>query len=119
MPGGLPKRELAASLSETRWGRCAVIKQGARTDAPLFPWSWNPHLSVALADGVCCYRAGMEYAHGGLSLQECMTLDLTIAAADTDATNAPTKVDIQFYADAARALSRKITPGSCLPGVIL
>ena len=89
MPGELPKRELAASLSETRWGRCAIIKPGARTDAPLFPWSWHPHLSVALADGVCCYRAGMEYAHGGLSLQECMTLDLTIAAADTDETNAP------------------------------
>ncbi|MBF0399388.1 MAG: BREX-1 system phosphatase PglZ type B [Magnetococcales bacterium] len=89
MPGGLPKRELAASLSETRWGRCAVIKPGARTDAPLFPWSWNPHLSVALADGVCCYRAGMEYAHGGLSLQECLTLDLTIAATDTDEPNSP------------------------------
>jgi hypothetical protein len=89
MPGGLPKRELAASLSETRWGRCAIIKPGSRTDAPLFPWSWHPHLSVALADGVCCYRAGMEYAHGGLSLQECLTLDLTIAAANTNGANTP------------------------------
>ena len=89
MPGGLPKRELAAALSETRWGRCAVIKQGARTDAPLFPWSWNPHLAIALADGICCYRAGMEYAHGGLSLQECLTLDLTIVAADADEGNIP------------------------------
>ncbi|MBF0155355.1 MAG: BREX-1 system phosphatase PglZ type B [Magnetococcales bacterium] len=88
LPGGLPKRELAASLSETRWGRCAVLKPGARTGAPLLmPWSWNPHLSVALADGVCCYRAGMEYAHGGLSLQECLTLDLTVTATGSNETS--------------------------------
>ena len=26
----------------------------------------------------CCFRKGEEYAHGGLSLQECLTLELTI-----------------------------------------
>ena len=27
---------------------------------------------------ISCYRAGEEYQHGGLSLQECLTLQLTI-----------------------------------------
>ena len=32
LPGGLPKKELNAGLTETRWGRCALIKEGANTD---------------------------------------------------------------------------------------
>jgi hypothetical protein len=79
MPGGLPKTELAASLAENAWGRCAALKPGAFTDERLYPWFWNPHQEFALADGISCYRAGMEYAHGGLSLQECLTLQLTVS----------------------------------------
>ena len=79
MPGGLPKTELAASLAENAWGRCAALKPGAFTDKRLYPWYWNPHQEFALADGIRCYRAGMRYAHGGLSLQECLTLQLTIS----------------------------------------
>jgi len=32
MPGGLPKTQLNEGLTETRWGRCALIKEGAVTD---------------------------------------------------------------------------------------
>jgi hypothetical protein len=80
LPGGLPKIELPACLAESKWGRCAVIKQGAATEEHLYPWYWNPEQQVALADGICCYRRGEEYAHGGLSLQECLVLELSVSS---------------------------------------
>ena len=79
MPGGLPKIELPAVLVENKWGRCAVIKPGAVTEERLFPWYWNENQSIALANGISCYKAGEEYAHGGLSLQECLTLELKVS----------------------------------------
>ena len=78
MPGGLPKTELHSALTENKWGRCAVIKPGANVTERLFSWYWNPNQYFALADGISCYRKGLEYAHGGLSLQECLTLELTV-----------------------------------------
>ncbi|RLB89416.1 MAG: BREX-1 system phosphatase PglZ type B, partial [Deltaproteobacteria bacterium] len=82
MPGGLPKIDLPGELTENKWGRCAAIKPGANTDERLFPWYWNPNQYFALANGISCYRKGEEYAHGGLSLQECLTLELTVSARD-------------------------------------
>ncbi len=79
LPGGLPKTSLAACLAENKWGRCASLKDGAQTDERLYPWFWNPEQLVALAAGISCYKAGQEYAHGGLSLQECLTLQLTVS----------------------------------------
>ena len=79
-PGGLPKTELSAALTSSKWGRCAAIKNGAATDERLFPWFWNPHVHFALAGGISCFKAGEEYAHGGLSLQECLTLELFVAS---------------------------------------
>lgn len=78
LPGGLPSTKLSSDLVETKWGRCACIKAGAITTAQRYPWYWNPAQSVALADGISCYRQGEEYAHGGLSLQECYLLQLEI-----------------------------------------
>ena len=82
VPGGLPKTKLPSALTENRWGRCAALKAGASTEERLYPWFWNNHLDFALADGISCYRAGIEYAHGGLSLQECLTLQLLVTAGD-------------------------------------
>ena len=78
MPGGLPKTELPTALSVNKWGRCAAIKPGAQTDIPLFPWFWNSSHHFALANGIACFRSGQEYTHGGLSLQECLTLHLQV-----------------------------------------
>jgi hypothetical protein len=78
LPGALPKQTLASALLETRWGRCAALKPGTSTKERLYPWYWNPNQHFVLADGVCCFKAGEEYAHGGLSLQECLTLQLTV-----------------------------------------
>jgi hypothetical protein len=78
MPGKLPKIEMANELTDNKWGRCASIKLGASTNERLYPWFWNPHQQFALADGVSCYRRSEEYTHGGLSLQECLTLELIV-----------------------------------------
>jgi PglZ domain len=78
LPGGLPKIELSSNLTDNKWGRCAGLKPGASTDQKLYSWFWNPHHHFVLADGVSCFKNGEEYTHGGLSLQECLTLELTV-----------------------------------------
>lgn len=81
LPGGLPKIGLAADLVENKWGRCAIPKAGSIINARKYPWHWNKNCYFALADGAKCFKAGQEYAHGGLSLQECLLL--RIVAGDT------------------------------------
>lgn len=78
MPGKLPKIEMSNDLTDNKWGRCASIKPGASTGERLYPWFWNPNQQFALADGVSCYRRSEEYTHGGLSLQECLTLEIVV-----------------------------------------
>ena len=79
LPGGLPKIELPSALSENKWGRCAALKPGAMTEERLFPWYWNSNRHFALADGISCFKKGEEYAHGGLSLQECLLMRLKVS----------------------------------------
>lgn len=80
LPGGLPKTELSSALSDHKWGRCASLKSGLTTDDRLYPWYWNPTQYFVLADGISCFKNGAEYAHGGLSLQECLTSHITVTA---------------------------------------
>lgn len=78
VPGGMPKADLPKSQAETRWGRCAVLKDSA-TAAPLtFGWDWCSQVQIAFAPGIASFVAGAEYAHGGLSLQECLVPQLTV-----------------------------------------
>ena len=72
LPGGLPKTELSAGLTETRWGRCALIKDDASSDLLHLPWRWNPSIFIAYAPGISFFKANQEYAHGGISLHECL-----------------------------------------------
>jgi hypothetical protein len=78
LPGGLPKTQLNAGLTETRWGRCALIKEGASTDLLHLPWRWNPVIFIAYAPGISFFKANEEYAHGGISMQECLVPTLMI-----------------------------------------
>jgi hypothetical protein len=80
VPGGLPKVELPGYLAEARWGRCAVMKPSATTDLPSFAWHWAPEVHIATPHGIGSFIAGKEYAHGGLSVQECVTPVLSISA---------------------------------------
>jgi hypothetical protein len=82
LPGGLPKTDLPSVLTENKWGRCAALKPGSATEERLYPWYWNPDRHFALADGISCFREGTEYDHGGLSLQECLTIELNVRAGD-------------------------------------
>jgi len=82
LPGGLPKTDLPAALVDTKWGRCASLKPGSVSNERLFPWYWNSDQHFALADGISCFKSGEEYTHGGLSLQECLTLQLTVTRGD-------------------------------------
>ena len=72
LPGGLPKKELNAGLTETRWGRCALIKEGVKTDLLHLPWRWNESIFIAYAPGISFFKINEEYAHGGISIQECL-----------------------------------------------
>ena len=81
LPGGLPKSELPKVLTETKWKRCAYLKEGASDPGQrLYPWFWNPNYHYVLADGVSCFKEGEVYTHGGLSLQECLVLELCVTS---------------------------------------
>jgi len=81
LPGGLPKTELPGFLAATRWGRCAVLKASAMAAVQVVPWRWSNEVQIALAPGTSCFVAGKEYAHGGLSVQECLTPVLDVSRA--------------------------------------
>jgi len=72
--------ELAACLTENKWGRCAILKPGAEIAGHLYSWFWDPSQQLVLADGISCFKQGQEYTHGGLSLQECLTLKLLVTS---------------------------------------
>jgi len=88
VPGGMPKAELPEHLTEIRKGRCARLKSGSDTDQQTVPWYWDSNVRIALAPGICCYEAGKEYEHGGLSPQECVVPVLTVTAASESVTHA-------------------------------
>ena len=70
VPGGLPKAELSKFEAETRWGRCAVLKDSSKGTPLTFGWDWCADVQIAMAPGISSYIAGSNYSHGGLSLQE-------------------------------------------------
>ncbi|MBA4095644.1 MAG: BREX-1 system phosphatase PglZ type B [Rhodospirillum sp.] len=78
LPGGLPKVELSPHLVATKWARCAAVKGESMVQLPTFPWYWNPLLRVASPPGIGSFFAGTEYAHGGISLQECVIPELIV-----------------------------------------
>lgn len=77
-PIGLPKTELSPLLSVSIWYRFATLKEGASTKEHIYPWYWDDQHQIAMADGISCFRSGVEYTHGGMSIQECLLLDIKI-----------------------------------------
>jgi len=97
VPGGLSKAELPIALADTKWGRCASLKEGADSDERLFPWYWNPNQHFALASGISCFKAGEEYTHGGLSVQEALVLHLTVTSdAERNTASSISIVDVSW-----------------------
>ena len=84
LPGGLPMVTLPGHLTASKWARAAVLAEDARPDAPLHPWHWNPDERFASPPGIACFSKRPAYAHGGLSVQECLIPDIRVRAAATD-----------------------------------
>ena len=80
LPGGLPAISLPKYLTESRWSRCASLKPGAHVSVPTTGWYWNPMEIFAFGPGVSCFGNGFQYAHGGVSLQECLIPDLVFSS---------------------------------------
>lgn len=92
LPGGLPKVELSPHLVATKWSRCAAVKGGSTPSIPTYPWYWNPLLRIASPPGIGAFLANTEYAHGGVSLQECVIPDLIVERGEAAATAAITEI---------------------------
>lgn len=92
MPGGLPKSELPRHQTETRWGRCAVLKENAHGTDLTFGWDWCTDVQIAYAPGVTNFVAGAEYAHGGISFQECLVPTLVLKSARSTSENAIVRI---------------------------
>jgi hypothetical protein len=82
VPGGMSKVQLPKYLTESRWSRCATIKDGSHIEVPIAGWSWNLQQKFAYAPGVHCFTAGQEYAHGGASVQECLIPVVTFVSTE-------------------------------------
>ena len=78
VPGGMPKVELPAHLVATKWARCASVRGESTPAVPTFPWHWNPQMRIASPPGIGSFIINTEYAHGGVSLQECVVPELLI-----------------------------------------
>ncbi|MEW6366710.1 MAG: BREX-1 system phosphatase PglZ type B [Acidobacteriota bacterium] len=98
VPGGLPAMSLPKYLTESRWSRCATLKVTAHVSVPTSSWYWNPSEVFAYGTGVHCFGSGHEYAHGGISLQECLVPDLAFSSGETGAGPTPSIVDVEWVA---------------------
>jgi len=80
-PDGLPTAELPKHLTASKWARCAAIKGESQVPVPTAAWSWNPSEQFATPNGAACFNTGgsYSYAHGGISLQECLTPVLVVS----------------------------------------
>lgn len=81
LPGGLPTCALDSGLVEpqSKRSRCALVKPTATTSYLQLPWSWNGEVYVATASGAHAFLASQEYAHGGISPQECVLPVIEVA----------------------------------------
>lgn len=78
VPGGMPKENLPKDHIETRWGRCAILKEGIPSYLLHLPWQWNKNKLIAYAPGISFFKVNQEYAHGGISIQECLVPIMTV-----------------------------------------
>lgn len=83
VPGGMDKEQLPKDHIQTRWGRCAVLKEGVPSELLHLPWMWNKSIMIAYAPATSFFKENNEYAHGGISLQECLVPVITLESEKT------------------------------------
>lgn len=110
VPGGLPKTELSKFEAQTRWGRCAVLKDSAHGTPLTFGWDWCKEVQIAFAPGISNFTAGEEYTHGGLTLQECLVPMLELVAAGGSVS--AVKVDITKVAWTGLRCKIEVSPAA-------
>ena len=72
------------------------MKSEAQTDAQTFKWQWNPAVAIASPPGAGCFRASMEYSHGGVSLQEMVTPVLRVTARQVERVAQPDLLEAKW-----------------------
>jgi len=83
VPGKMPKSNLPIQATESRWGRCAQLKQNIDVEGLTLGWYWNAAVPIHFPHGIHSFIAGKSYGHGGVSLQECLVPVLTIEGSIT------------------------------------
>jgi len=78
VPGKMPKTDLPIQAADSRWGRCAQLKQNVDVEGLTLGWYWNTNIPIHYPHGIHSFLGGRTYAHGGISLQECLVPILTI-----------------------------------------
>ena len=92
LPKGLPKVDLPGHLTLSRWPRCAIPQAGAQHGFKETPWFWGGGHTVVCAPGISAFKSGIEYAHGGLSLQEALIPHITVSLGAQQA-EAPVEIE--------------------------
>lgn len=111
LPGGLPVTALPKYLTESKWSRCASIKEGANVTVPVARWHWNVGQYFAHGPGISCFGKGNDYAHGGLSLQECLIPQITFYSDRPTGIVSVAVKDVQWIGMRCRAVIEPIAEG--------
>jgi hypothetical protein len=78
LPENLPKFDLPPCVVQAKWARCAAVKGHSTPAAPTYGWHYNGNVQIASPPGIACFGAGIDYAHGGVSVQECVVPELVV-----------------------------------------
>jgi hypothetical protein len=95
MRGGLPHAALLSGLVEpsSKCKRVALLKEGAATGYPRESWSWDPEIQFVTPPGARTFYNSVDYAHGGISPQECI---LPVLNVTTEGEAKPISVTIRW-----------------------
>ena len=78
MPGWLAEGGTAGILDGNEVGALCCCEGPAEAAVPTYAWHWNRSVRIVSPPGIACFRAGEKYAHGGVSLQECVVPDIVV-----------------------------------------
>lgn len=96
LPGGLPKVELSKDLAPSRWARCARVTGAMPPNLIETSWHWNAQHPIASPPGIACFNSNDGYAHGGVSLQECLIPTLSVSGGPMRQQSQPRLKDVHW-----------------------